>query len=1391
MENLFKIQLNVKKNYSFGTFNSGFSLFNSLYIENLSNLAFSALKLQVISSPNILFSAEQSIDYIVAGGYRFLSCDFIGVDASYLASERRVQDVCISVKLLDQDGRLLAHQDFSTKILPYFYFSGFGDMPETAAFFVTPAQPELERVKVAGAVFDPLDFAAQIYDYIKDLRISFAQEDYSGSVPMPVRLCERVIKEHSANSLELAFLFASALEYSDFTPILAFSGKGKVFCGFSQQKDALPLLSSVSGGYRCGDGICLIDSSDLAFGSSLSFDTALFNAKNALQFSDEKLILLNVSKARDNHILPLPTRVSEKGNYVLSSKNDEDLLHNFSDYDHLWKNFAEDDRVKSILLGGKLPITGKKGSTTFQADLDVNQNKILSKIMSNDFTLIRAQTGTGVSTVFSRACALKLKNHRNVLYITDPNYHPDEFAKISAKAFDSSFVWNVMKDSDFSCRKDDFKSTFSVDESIFDDREVIQSSLDRLDSYYSALEGGKSIVSSFLMASDRYEQLRDANDTIIFSPEQVGCLADDMVQEWFSTVNEITKSVSEIGCVYSNPLQLVKNKSFSYEFKSKFIRHLEDFMRNLEQIVSIRDQILPLFPSLKNLVNAASLNAFCDLFRLFADFEKVPESFFATPFEIEQNFRQATSLIQAKEENDNIFRNISVSFFEGVFELDSADLYGRYNALIGDKGFKAMSQKHSILKSVKRFLKPNCDVENIDYILSLLYKYHRNKEQIEASEERVFSLFSVSGTDSEACWKQLSVSADLCFQCYAVYQSAFDPENLPAFISDFLKSRSVYEVSDKVNVLKDLCIEFTNAKRNFEKLIANEIDFYFPASATEDYFTRIYRNMTELLSCSDHLKNWCGWLNTKEKAISIGLKSVIIAIENGKIANDEIKRSFLRAFFKAVCEYNFISHPELISENFSVDETVDNFRSAFFSCRKKEKGELDSVLSISRFDVLREISQESFYPSSLVDDKNVFSSVFPCVISDLNEAKKLFSGKRNLFDLILLESRVSVPLEDLIWMFHCGKQVAFAGNFSDNFLQKTQNFDLSVSAFDYLWGICDEKYRLSASYFSNPLLAEFKNAFYSNSRTDFRFYSIPGDSYSRVTDWKVLPGSFGGEYPGANYYEAQNAVEELVSFAMSESKKSIAIVAATVEQKKLILRLFAQKLRHQEDVANYFTDYSRFYISSVDEALYPCDYVIFSTTFAADRSIPGSRLPNAFLTFGGKDPFQTIGSVLSSAKEKLLVISSFREEELNSTPSILPSGFAFRSLFAALSTPCVNNSYRVIGVSDEVSVIKRLRGDLEERGYVTVSGLSSGRYYIDLAVQDANGNFLLGILSDHSVLNQRANIAAVESLNSEYFRRNGWNLYRLRSVPCFDSYEHELQNVLQLLNNDFSEHTVF
>jgi hypothetical protein len=122
-----------------------------------------------------------------------------------------------------------------------------------------------------------------------------------------------------------------------------------------------------------------------------------------------------------------------------------------------------------------------------------------------------------------------------------------------------------------------------------------------------------------------------------------------------------------------------------------------------------------------------------------------------------------------------------------------------------------------------------------------------------------------------------------------------------------------------------------------------------------------------------------------------------------------------------------------------------------------------------------------------------------------------------------------------------------------------------------------------------------------------------------------------------------------------------------------------------------------------------------------------------------------------------------------------------------ITTPNVNVTYSLVGTFDNDSVIKRLKVELEETGYKVLSGLHSGRYYIDLAVINQEGEFLLGIISDQTVMNQKANITAIENGNARFYQKWGWNLYRLRSAKTFDSFERELDRILSVLSPNSGE----
>lgn len=1387
MDDLFRIKLNYKRNYSFGIFNAGFDLFCYLFLENLENRSFSALKIRVTTAPNILLSAECELPYLAAHGSKAVSCDFIRPDLSHIASLKNITDVSVSVQLLSAEGEVLQNASFPLKLLPYHYFSGLSDMPETLSFFVTPEQKELDEVEPKGPFSDPIDFCHQLYDNLKTKKITFSSEDYSGSIALPVRLPEKVLRDRFANPLELGLLFASVLEKHHISPILAFLGKGKVYCGFSLREKSLNLLSVYTKGNKNFDDLYFIDASYLAYGSELSFDSALFDSKNALQLTDENIVILDITRARKHHLLPLPNRVSENGNFVLSESVRENKSGGFSEYYSLLQQYRDNEKITSILTGDKLQVKGPKASHPFLPELDVNQNKILTKILNNDFTLIRAQNGAGASTVFAHAAHSALKSNKSVLYITDADYHSGEFSHIASNLFDQSFVLDLINKEEKIYNKKDFEGIFPDHSALFDAKERYNAALLSMDNYYADLEGGKKIVSSFLMASDRYNQLRDASDVIIFSPEQIGMLSDEMVQEWFTSVNDIVKVFSEIGVLSDNPLRLIRQKNFSYELKSKLIRQLEDILRSIESISALRDQIASFFPSLGGLRSFQIFFAFQDLMRLFSDFYAVPELFFEQPDRIDEHFRKVTSLIQAKNENDSIIKTIQVSFDASIFDLDATDLFERYQALSLDKSLKALSQKRSIFKTIKKYLKPNCDVENVEYILSRLYAYHQNVAFIQTERDYVFRLLSVPYLESDTSWSALQFASDLCYQCYSIFQGLSIPEKLTDFVSDFKVYADAPGISDKITQLRLMAEEFVHLKNELGNTVGNSID-YFYSSATgrdQDYFSCIYSALSSVLAASDRLKSWCNWLNVRERAIANGLKSIVSAVENGKISHDDLKRGFLRAFFKAVCEYNFITHPELVPDAFSFDKAVEELLPAEKDYLSHRKGESDSILSIKRFDGINRLEEDTFTFDQLLDkDPDTFKRIFPCVVSDITTAKSLFAKKNGLFDYIFVESRKKVPISDLLWAFSSGKHLAFAGGFSHSYRTGGTSFDLKAGAFDYLWSITDEKYSLSATYRGVPMLAQLKADYYTGLRFDARSYCVPATKAEPAIDFVRVSGFYDAEVAMANQQEAEYAVDLLIQYAMNEDKKSIGIVASTDQQKKLILRLFAQKLRHQEELSDKFHDFRRFVISSVNEEIPLCDHLVFSVTFAPNRSIHGGRLPYSFFEFGGSDPKLAILNVLSSAKEHLTILTSFSADDLRFTDSALPMPSAFSLLFDFASAPCVNSTYSVAGSIEGTSFVKRISAALEERGYQTVLGVQSGRFYIDLGIFDDKSGFVLGVLSDQSVLNQKSNIAAIEIANTRLFERNGWKIFRLRSTRCFDAFDEELDRLLAYLDPD-------
>ncbi|MBQ3866353.1 MAG: hypothetical protein II776_05575, partial [Clostridia bacterium] len=609
-------------------------------------------------------------------------------------------------------------------------------------------------------------------------------------------------------------------------------------------------------------------------------------------------------------------------------------------------------RVFSLLTTNALPVHSKKIKIPFRTDLDVNQNKILQKILCDDFTLIRAQHGTGMTTVFAAAAALSLKAGHSVLYVSSPVGGTAPFLTAAASQFDTGFVLDLTEE-DMPAADPSFKGLFRDHDTVYEKTDLVERVFREIDSYYETLEGGKRIVTSFLLASERYVQMRAAHDGIIFSPEQIGLLSDDMVKTWFSTVSEIDQTLAETGPVNVHPLRLIRQMTFSYEYKSRLIDLLDAIVQSLDSLASLREKIRLRISDSAAFTSKAQLEALVELGRLMSGDLRLPVRFFEKEDRIDDSFRRITALIQAKKENDGIAESVFLSFEDGIVDLEAADLLEQWNAGSSDKGLRAISRRRGIVKAVKRYLKPNFDVENVEYTLTKLVAFKGNKRLLDEEQGELFSLLGVSGDDGEV-WDRFSAVNDLCYQVYNVYLSAFDREGIGSFLAETAK------LSEETGILSDLLTEYASykdRKAELEKAVCQSLDSFFADLNGDgaDHWAGIKDALTSVLVHMDDLKSWCDWLFISNKAEEIGLKNVVNALEFGRVPVEELKKAFLRAFFKGVCEYNFMVSPSLVPGKIDFEEEFGSISAAADGLKAERKAEVDSLLSVNKLDALSKL----------------------------------------------------------------------------------------------------------------------------------------------------------------------------------------------------------------------------------------------------------------------------------------------------------------------------------------------------------------------------------------------------------------------------------------------------
>ena len=297
--------------------------------------------INVTFDPAFADDVDLHIDRIAPGASAILTDIPVHVSTTYLSELTERIEGLIKVTVTSPDREPVTHTaDIS--VLAFDQWGGLCVLPAMLAAFVTPNHPETTRVihraseilaKWTGSpsldeyqTRDPnrvkLQMAA-IFEAIAELRIVYCTvpasfEDYG----QRVRLYSDIISTRMATCLDMALFYAGCLEAVGIHPVVVIV-KGHAFAGAwlidesfpDSVNDDVSLLTK-----RTAEGInemLVVETTCMNAGSPASFDDAVRLAADRLIDADNFHLFIDLKRARNARIRPLPLRVMRDGAFII------------------------------------------------------------------------------------------------------------------------------------------------------------------------------------------------------------------------------------------------------------------------------------------------------------------------------------------------------------------------------------------------------------------------------------------------------------------------------------------------------------------------------------------------------------------------------------------------------------------------------------------------------------------------------------------------------------------------------------------------------------------------------------------------------------------------------------------------------------------------------------------------------------------------------------------------------------------------------------------------------------------------------------------------------------------------------------------------------------------
>ncbi|MCL2061841.1 MAG: DUF3320 domain-containing protein [Firmicutes bacterium] len=421
---------------------------------------------------------------------------------------------------------------------------------------------------------------------------------------------------------------------------------------------------------------------------------------------------------------------------------------------------------------------------------------------------------------------------------------------------------------------------------------------------------------------------------------------------------------------------------------------------------------------------------------------------------------------------------------------------------------------------------------------------------------------------------------------------------------------------------------------------------------------------------------------------------------------------------------------------------------------------------------------------------NLLAKVKPCMLMSPLSAAQYLPEDFPEFDLVVFDEASQLLTCDAAGAISRGKCTVVVGDpkqlppttfFSSRSDDEDDSFELHdlESVLDDMLTLNVHEKRLLWHYRSeHESLIAFPNANYYDNR--LITFPTPDDTFSRV-EFRRVNGTYDRGGTRTNQKEAEAVVEELFDCLKDseKSKLSYGIVTFNVTQQNLIQDLVDKRIAKEPMLDKFFsTGESPVFIKNIESVQGDeRDVIIFSITYGMDKE---GKMTVNFGPINKDGGWRRLNVAITRSCKRILVFSTITPDtiDLSRTSARGVEGLKGFMNYAINPRAFFKTAQ---GSASETAYIAAVAQSLREKGYRAVENMGRSLNRIDVAVQDDNGRYKLGILCDNEAMAKAANVRDREYGNENFLRHMGWNLTRAYATEWWQDPQGETKRLISII----------